>query len=187
MAAVAAVGSLVGGGGLLGGAAAGGTLSTLSTVAGLVGTVVSGISKANAQKAAGRSERLASEARARELELSAEKQRTQAALQDANRQKQLRITLAQQRARFGGAGIDPNSGSPLRLQQTAESEILRQDRQAGLFSSLTVSSLNRQGQSELRAGRAAESAAGFSATQTLIGTGTSFIRGVGDARDAGVF
>lgn len=171
-AALPAVGSLVAG--------AGAGAGTFGTVLSIVGTAVSGFQKFQAQKNAGRAERLAAEARERELRLKSKREETQASIEEANRQRRLRVTLAEQRARFGGAGIDPSSGSPLRIAEQTTSEIARQDRQAGLFSSLTVSSINRQASQEAQAGRAAQSAANSAAFGTLISTGTSVAGQISD-------
>lgn len=173
-AALPAAGSLVAGAG---------TAGTFGTALSIVGTAVSGFQKFQAQKNAGRAERLAAEARERELRLKSKREETQASIEEANRQRRLRTTLAEQRARFGGAGIDASSGTPLRIAEQSISEIARQDRQAGLFSSLTVSSLNRQATQEANAGRAAQSAANSQAFGSLISTGVSVAGQVGDLAD----
>lgn len=174
-AALPAVGSLVAGTGAAGG--------TFGTVLSIVGTAFSGFQKFQAQKNAGRAERLAAEARERELRLKSKREETQASIEEANRQRQLRITLAEQRARFGGAGIDPSSGTPLRIAEQSTSEIARQDRQAGLFSALTVSSLNRQATQEANAGRFAQSSANTAAFGSLISTGQTVAGQIGDLAD----
>lgn len=185
MVAVAAVGSLIGtfSGGIAIGTTtvlAGGvavtpaflSFSAIGAGIGAIGTVLSGIQGAQAQRAAGRTEQAASEARARELRLRGARERTQSAIEDADRQRRLRITLATQRARFAAGGIDPQTGTPVRIQEASISEILRQERQAGLFSSLSVSALNRQASQEIQAGQAARQAGNIRAKQTLFKTGS---------------
>lgn len=174
-AALPTVGSLVAG--------AGAGASTFGTALSIAGTAISGFARFKAQRNAGRAEQLAAEAKERELRLDAKKQETQSAIEEADRQRRLRVTLAEQRARFGGAGVDVSSGSPLRIAERTQSEIARQDRQAGLFSSLTVSSINRQGQEELRAGSAARSAANSRAFGSLIQTTSTVAGQIGDLRD----
>ena len=132
---------------------------TLSAGLGIAGQVFGGLQQMQAAEAAGEAEAIAARSRAIEVETQAAREETQAELEALEREKTLRSVLAQQRARFGGAGVDPFSGSPLRISEVTESEIKRQDRQAGLFSALTVSSLNKQAEQERLAGRAAKSAA----------------------------
>lgn len=171
---------LAGGGGAAAGAAAGGSFLGLTASQfgiakigfGIAGQVFSGLQQSAATKAAGKAEALAAESRAIESESQALREETQESLESLEREKLLRTTLAEQRARFGGAGIDPFSGSPARIQEVTESEIKRKDRQAGLFSALTVSSLNRQAGSHRAAGSAAKSAADSRAT-TNFATGLS--------------
>ena len=200
MGAIAAVGSLIGtfSGGIPLGATtilAGGvsvtpaflSFSAIGAGIGAIGTAISGIQGAQAQKAAGRADQAASEARARELRLKGARGSTQSAIEEADRQRRLRITLATQRARFAAGGIDPQTGTPLRIQEASISEILRQDRQAGLFSSLSISALNRQAGQEVRAGAAARQAGNVRARQTLFKTGSLISGQFKAGREAGVF
>ena len=189
MGAVLAVGSLIGTLGPSIGVStiAGISVGTIGAVSGIVGTLVSGIGASRQQKAAGRAEQAASEARARELRLRGAREQTQAAIEEADRQRRLRITLATQRARFAAGGIDPQAGTPLRIQEASISEILRQDRQAGLFSSLSISALNRQAQEEVRAGQAARQAGNIRARQTLFKTGSLITGQFSKARELGEF
>lgn len=199
MGAIVAVGSLIGAfsGGIPLGATtilAGGvevvpaflSFSTIGAGLGILGTAISGIQQASAQRAAGGAEQAAAEARARELRLKSSRERTQAAIDEADRQRRLRINLATQRARFAAGGVDPQTGSPLRIQESSISEILRQDRQAGLFSSLTVGALNRQASQEVRAGQAARQGGNIRARQTLFQTGSLIAGQFTQARDVGV-
>ncbi len=189
MGAVLAVGSLIGTLGPTIGVTtiAGISVGTIGAVAGVVGTFVSGIAQSRQQRAAGKAEQAASEARARELRLQGARGRTQSAIEEADRQRRLRINLATQRARFAAGGIDPQTGTPLRIQESSISEILRQDRQAGLFSSLSISALNRQAGQEVRAGGAARQAGNIRARQTIFKTGSLISGQIKSGREAGVF
>lgn len=133
---------------------------------GIAGRVLGGFEGASAIENQGAVEQQAAAFRRIELKTQAKREETQAALEGLEREKELRVLLASQRARFGGAGIDPFTGSPLRIQEVTEDEIKRKDRQAGLFSSLTVSSLNRQATQETIAGEVASTSAKTKARTT---------------------
>ena len=87
----------------------------------------------------------ASRARFAESELGTQRERTQAALEDAERQRRLRRTLASQRAAFAGGGIDPFSGTPVTIAEQTAGEINRESRLAQLATEDAVSAINRQG------------------------------------------
>ena len=85
MGAVLAVGSLIGALGPTVGVTtlAGISVGTIGTVAGIVGTFVSGIEQSRQQRAAGKAEQAASEFRARELQLKGARESTQSAIEEA--------------------------------------------------------------------------------------------------------
>lgn len=156
MATAIAIGSILASSGsaVAGAVGAVGTAATLGKVAagiGLVGQAFSmfqgadsGQAAYDAQIAASRAELDAAKVRAAETGLSAQRENTQAAIEEAERQRRLRRTLAAQRASFAGAGVDPDSGSPVAIQEATAGEINRESRLADLATQDTVSSLNRQ-------------------------------------------
>lgn len=97
-----------------------------------------------AQLAASRAELDAARTRASESSLAAQRERTQAAIEEAERQRRLRRTLAAQRAAFAGSGIDPYTGSPVAIQEQTAGQINRESRLAELTSADRISSINRQ-------------------------------------------
>lgn len=141
---------------------------SIATGLGIAGQVAGGLQQFGAAKAEGEFAAMAAESKAIGLESDIAREKTQAELEALGREKSLQALLASQRARFGGAGIDPFTGSPARIAEVSQSEVLRQDRQAGLFSALTISSLNRQIEQERMAGVAAKSAAKTKAGSALL-------------------
>ena len=134
-----------------------------------VATAGAGYAQYKATSAAAKSEMLASAARARDLELSADKEKAQAAIEEQARQRRARRQEAAQRAAFAGV-VDPTTGSALRIQEATASEINRQSRLASLTSDLTVSSINRQAKEELLAGYNKGTALKSKAKTSLIET-----------------
>jgi hypothetical protein len=129
-----------------------GTLGTISAGLGLAGTALSmfsGASQADAaydaQIAASRAELEAGKARFAEGELSAQRENTQAAIEESERQRRLRRVLAAQRAQFAGGGADIGSGSLQRIQEDTIGEINRESNLAAAATQDRVSSINRQG------------------------------------------
>lgn len=131
-------------------------------------TVVSSQQQASAAKASGRASAQAAEFSALETEAAAKREKTQAALEATERERQLRRLLSAQRAQLASGGAALGIGSNLRLQEAAISDTLRQQRQAGLFSALSVSSLNRQAGQQRSVGTAAKRLAGTQATSLLV-------------------
>ncbi|NRB40019.1 MAG: hypothetical protein HRU20_16380 [Pseudomonadales bacterium] len=142
--------SAVAGAGTVVGAAI--TLEQVSAGFGIFGQVLnffSGQSQADAaydaQIAASRAELEATRTRVAENNLSAQRERTQAAIEEAERQRRLRRTLAAQRAAFAGGSIDPFSGSAGVIQDATVGEINRESRLAEFASQDVISAINTQG------------------------------------------
>ena len=175
-----AVGSLLAGGGtatagLSAGAlglAAGGSLIPgaafsygigLSTIVGGVSlasqafSIFSGADAGNAayeaQIAASKAELEAGRTRFAEGQLQAQRERTQFAVEEADRQRRLRRALAAQRASFAGGSVDPFSGSPVSIQEQTANEINRESRLAELSTLDRVTSINNQNLGKLAANK----------------------------------
>jgi hypothetical protein len=145
--------SAAAGAGLIGATGiAGVSFGTISAGLGLAGSafsMFSGASQADAaydaQMAASRAELEAGKARFAEGELSAQRENTQAAIEESERQRRLRRVLAAQRAQFAGGGADIGSGSLQRIQEDTIGEINRESNLAAAATQDRVSSINRQG------------------------------------------
>lgn len=159
------------------------TMGALSTGLSVASTALSGFQQFQQMGAAADAERMASQDRARELSLANKRERTQSAIEEAERQRRLRRALAAQRARFAGAGIDYTTGSPVVIQDQTAGQINRESRIAKLKTDLTISSTNRQKQQELRAGSASGAALDSKSQTGLIGTLSGVGGQVGDLRE----
>lgn len=153
------IGSMLASGGSAVAGATGGTI--LGMTAGTLGSVAAGFGIAgqalsyfagqdaadaqyDAQIAASRAELDASRTRVAENELGAQRARTQAAIEEAERQRRLRRALASQRAAFAGGVADIDSGSAAVIQDSTVGEINRESRLAELGVVDTVKAINRQ-------------------------------------------
>lgn len=170
-AATAATAGLIGAGGAV-------TAGGLFTAASTAFTLYSGIQSYSQAKSAASAERSASQSRARELQLQMQQERTQNAVEDAERSRQLRRQIASQRA--AGAGIVDETGSILNIQNQTISESQRRENLAGSVSDNTVANLNRQAISTLRAGENAYKAGMSKARGSLINTITTVGGQIGD-------
>lgn len=146
------------------------TVGNIASGLSIASTALSGFQSFQQQGAAADAARLASEQRAREMRLSASRERTQSAIEEAERERRLRRALASQRARFAGAGIDYTTGSPVLIQDQTAGQINREQRIADLRSDLQVSSLNRSASAELRAGSSQASTLRSDGRTSLLGT-----------------
>lgn len=158
----------------------GASMATVASTASAIGGLFSGIQAFGSANAAAEAEQQASESRAREIRLQSQQESTQQALNEAERQRQLRRTLASQRA--AGAGVVEESGNILNIQQQTASQAQREGRLSELQSSLTIGQLNRQALSEQRAGQNALIAGKSKARTSLISTVSSFGSQVKDIR-----
>lgn len=127
------------------------SLATVASTASLVSGAFQGISSFMQAQDAADAQEMASQQRARELRLQAQQESTQSAINEAERQRRLRRTIASQRA--AGAGFVEESGNLLNIQQQTASQAQREGRFAELQSSLSINQLNRQALSEVRAGQ----------------------------------
>ena len=145
------------------------TFGQLSAGASLVSGLFSGIQASSQARAAGSAERQASQSRARELEFQMQSERTNEAVQDAERQRNLRRILASQRA--AGAGIVDESGNILNLQTQTITESDRQKNAQGFQTDMAIGQLNLNKLSTIRAGENAFLAGKSKARTSLISTG----------------
>lgn len=111
--------------------------------------------------AASRASLDATRARVAEGDLNAQRQRTQAAIEEAERQRRLRRALASQRAAFAGGSADINSGSFNAIQDDTIGEINRESRLADLATEDAVNAINTN--------TLGVQAAGFGQASSLIG------------------
>lgn len=196
MATAIAVGSLlssgtaaVAGSSLFTGATAAAVASTATTAA-TAFSVASGVASifagqdagdasAAAQLSAARAQTDAARTQYAESQLSAQRERTQAAIEEAERQRRLRRTLASQRAAFAGGAADINSGSILAIQDDAANEINRESNLAAFASDQQVSAINRQGQAQLSSGLSESVSLISSASATKAKTASDTLSQVG--------
>jgi len=107
-----------------------------------------------------------------QLQLQIDREKTEAAIQARTREEKLRANLARQRAVFGSSGVDPNSGTPFRLQEVAIGSINREQSLSDFASSQNILNLNVQGE-QVRIGNAAtQSALDGKKTSAVFGTVT---------------
>ena len=117
-------------------------LGALTAAAGATTGILGGVSSAKAAS---------SQAAQTQLQLEAE--RTQAAVEEEERQKRLRSVLASQNAIFASNSVDIASGTPSVLAADSYHEAARQSNQAALFSGVRQSILGFQEQDARSAGR----------------------------------
>jgi len=177
MATAIAVGSLLASGasaaagaGLISGTIAGVSLTKVAAGLSLAGQVMSfaesrsaGNQAFKASLAASRAELQATRSRVAETERAQQQEKTQFALEEAERQRKARRLIASQRATFAGGGADAFSGSAIAIQEATEGQINRQSRLAELASQGRVNALGIQG--------VGIQAAGFGKAASLIGRG----------------
>ena len=144
------------------------TVGTALTAASTAFTLFSGIQSYSQAKSAASAERTASQSRASELQLQMQQERTQEAIESAERARQLRRQLASQRA--AGAGRVDESGNILNIQEQTQDEFERTNELSQFKSDMTVTNLNRQAMSTLRAGENAYAAGMSGARTSLINT-----------------
>lgn len=148
------------------------TLGTIAAVGSLAGAAFSGIQQSNAQKAAGEAALLQSQQQADQLQLKIDQEKTQSALQEAERQRRLKRVLASQRAAFAGGGIDPFSGSPVTIDEDTQEVAERSSNRAKLTSDIRSQQLNANRVNTLAAGRTKRSTFRKKSRQTLLTTAT---------------
>lgn len=158
------------------------TVGNIASVLSAAGTLASGVAGLSDASSAASAARAASEDRAREIGLANQRERTQAAIEEAERQRRLRRALAAQRARFSGAGVDFTTGTPQLIQDQTAGQINRESRIAGLRTDLATSSALRQQEQELRQGGLRSQSIRSEARTGLLSTAGTF---VGQARDLG--
>ena len=149
------------------------SFGTLSTGFALAGTALGGLQQFQASRNQAAAQEQASRARARELNLQVEQEKTQQALQEADRERKLRRAQAAQRAAFGSSGVDPFSGSPVAIQQDTESISRRSQNRNDLVSGLRINESIAQRENELRAGRTSASATRRAGRASLLQTGST--------------
>ena len=149
------------------------TFGQIASAASLVGGAFSAFQSFQQGRAAADAQEQASRQRAAELRLQMQQDSTQRAIEDAERQRRLRRTIASQRA--AGAGFVEESGNLLNIQQQTASEAQRSERLGQFKSDLTIGQLNRQAMSELRSGQnqamATRSRSMTSLTNSMINIG----------------
>jgi len=163
------------------------SFGALSAGLGIAGTALSGLQQSQAADAEAEAQELASQQRARNLDFQIEQEKTQLAIEEADRQRRLRRTLASQRAAFGAGGGDPFSGSPVKIQQDTRNISRRDQNRSDLKSSLKINSLGQQRSQELRAGSTRAASARRRGRTSLLQTGAQVAGQFQSAKSAGFF
>ena len=120
----------------------------------------------------------AAKAQAAQMSLQVEAEKTQAAIEEQERQKRLQRVLATQNAIFGGSNVDMSTGTPSVIAGDTLTEASRQSRQAGLFSDTRAGILDSQISDTLSAGKTAMGI-GF------LNAGASLVQGLGGMAKVG--
>ncbi len=136
-------------------------LSIASAVAGATTSIVSGV-QAHKQ----------GQIQAQQADLQAQADKTQAAVNNVQRQKQLAAVLGTQAAMFGSAGIDIGSGTPGVIGQASFDNAQRQAGQEKLFTDVSVGVLGLQKQDSLLAGNYGMVTGFTGAASSLLKAGT---------------
>lgn len=121
-----------------------GTLAIVSTLVS-TGLQVAGGIQANQQ----------AKAQAKQIDLQRQANRTQAAVEENNRQEKLLRLMASQKAIFGASGLSMNSGSFTAIQNTTVGDTANQTGQAELSTTINDNQLLSQKQQTLAGGKAA--------------------------------
>ena len=106
----------------------------------------------------------------RQLENQVERERAQAAIEERNREERLRQNLAAQRAAFGSAGVDLNSGTAQTLQNASVSSINREQGQADFVSGQNILNLNLEAEQTQIGNQAIQSAFRLKRGSSLLNT-----------------
>jgi hypothetical protein len=108
----------------------------------IAGSLIQGFTQFQAAGAEADAAQQAADFKTRQLENQVERERAQAAIEARNREERLRQNLAAQRAAFGSAGVDINSGTAQTLQNASVSSINREQGQADFVSDQNILNLN---------------------------------------------
>jgi hypothetical protein len=154
------------------------TFGQLAVGFSLAGAALSGIQGYAAGKQQAKAAQLESAARVRELNFQIQSERTQASIDNAERERTLRRNMATQMAIAGAGGIDAFSGTPITIQESASSEANRESRYSNLASSLKINQLGLQIGQTIREGAYNASSAKFSAKTSLLNTASSVVTGI---------
>ena len=139
-------------------------IGTLGLVLSAVGTGVGVLGQISSGSAAQRTAKM----QASQMQLKAQAEKTQAAIDEQNRQQKLTKVLATQRAIFGASGASLNSGSFLAIQNADTSEVARENRLGGLLADTSASLYDLQAQEYLSAGRSKNKASLLSGGVSLL-------------------
>lgn len=120
------------------------------------------------QMSAGQAAQRTASMQAKQMQLKAQAEKTQAAIDEQNRQMKLTKVLATQRAIFGSSGASLNSGSFLAIQNADTSEVARENRLGSLIADTNSSLYNMQADQYLAAGRERSKASLISGGVSLL-------------------
>lgn len=123
-------------------AAHAGALTAAAAIASAGTAIVGGVQKYKSGKL-----------QARQLEMQGQAERTQTAIENEERQKRLRRTLAMQNAIFGSSNVSISDGSPSIIAGDTYNEAERQTNQASLMSEGRLSVIGLQRDDALMTGR----------------------------------
>lgn len=186
MATAIAVGSLLSSGAFAAGSTAtiaGLSMGTIASGLSIAGTALSGFQQFRAAQDQADAAEQESRFRAREIRFESEQRRTQAALEEADRERRLRRLRATQTAQFGASGIDPFSGSPVSIGNDTVSQVQREQSQSDLLTELNLNTLKIEEGQTLRAGEVRAGSFRSRGRQSLLETGVQLSGQIGDFRD----
>lgn len=170
-----AAGAVGAGAGAAAATAGAGSLFTASNLL-LGGLMLSGITQFASIGSQANAASQATDFQNQQLQLQIDRERTQAALEEQQRERRLRSLLASQRAAFGGAGVSADSGSPLRLQETAIGSLNEEQSLADFETGQRIANLNIQGQQNIIGNNAAQNAFTARRGSALFETTSDIIR-----------
>lgn len=151
----------------------------------LIASITAAVAGATTGIVSGVNSKRASNTQASRIKTEEQAERTQAAIEEEDRQRRLRITLASQDAIFAGSNVDMGTGTPSVLAGASFNSAAREGRRAGLYSDTRQSVLTAQQQDVLAAGDSAMLngfiKAGGSLVQGALGAAT-----IGTVPKAGV-
>jgi hypothetical protein len=140
------------------------TIAIASLIAAVSSSVVAGT---QAHRAAGQ--------QADQLKLQQQASATQAAVEEENRQLQLKRTLATQMAIFAGSNIDVGSGTPLTIAQDTFNLSAQQSKNAAILGQAQQGLLGMQIDDSLGAGRWAVASYGLAGISSALKGGQNLL------------
>lgn len=137
-------------------------------IAGAVATVAGTLASADASQQAGQNDQEIARSNQRQLEMNAENERTQSEIAAGDEERRNRRILARQRALYGGTGIEAGEGTPLKIREQTNEEIMRQAAKIRTAGEGEARALEREASIQEFRGNEARRAADRRSTGTLL-------------------